>query len=207
MTVMNEISDMIQLGKAETVKELIAIALKQGFTAEKILNDALLWAMEIVSEKFKKNDIFIPEVIIAAKAMNAGTEMLKPYLAESGVEDKGVVVIGTVKGDLHDVGKNLVKIMMQGKGLKVIDLGVNVDAETFVQTAKENHADVIACSALLTSSICEMKNIVSKAKQEKLNAKIIIGGAPATKSYCDQIGADGYSTDATTAAELALSFC
>ena len=207
MSLLNEISQMMQKGKVASVKELIGSALAEGISAKVILEQGLLEAMNIIGEKFKNNEVFVPEVLVAARAMNAGPELLKPYLAEAGVESKGVVVIGTVKGDLHDIGKNLVKMMMEGKGLKVIDLGVNVAPEVFVSSAKENNADIIACSALLTTTMGEMKNVVSLVREENLNAKVIIGGAPVTQNYCDSIGADGFAPDAATAAELALSLC
>ncbi|HBL85002.1 MAG: 5-methyltetrahydrofolate--homocysteine methyltransferase [Clostridiales bacterium GWF2_38_85] len=207
MSILNEISEMMQRGRVAMVKELIGKALEEGISAKSILQDALLPGMDIIGEKFKNNQVYVPEVLIAARAMNAGAEILKPYLIEEGVKDKGTVVIGTVKGDLHDIGKNLVKMMMEGKGLKVVDLGVDVSADRFVEAARENNANVIACSALLTTTMGEMKNVVQKVKENKLNLKVIIGGAPITKSYCDSIGADGFSSDAATAAELAMSFC
>ena len=207
MSILNEISEMMQRGRVAMVKELIAKALDEGITAKSILQDSLLPGMDIVGEKFKNNQVYVPEVLIAARAMNAGAEMLKPHLIEEGVKDKGTVVIGTVKGDLHDIGKNLVKMMMEGKGLRVVDLGVDVSADKFVEAAKENNADVIACSALLTTTMGEMKNVVLKVKEANLKTKVIVGGAPITKSYCDSIGADGFSQDAATAAELAMSFC
>ena len=207
ISLLNEINKMMQLGRAAAVKELVAKALEEGISAKNVLEDALLPGMDIIGEKFKNNQIYVPEVLIAARAMNAGAQMLKPYLTEEGVEEKGTVIIGTVKGDLHDIGKNLVKLMMEGKGLKVIDLGVDVSADKFVVAAAENDADVIACSALLTTTMNEMKNIVIKVKEANLKTKVIIGGAPVTQSFCETIGADGYSSDAATAAELAMSYC
>lgn len=207
MSILNEISEAMQRGRAASVKELVTKALSEGISAKSILEDALLPGMDIIGVKFKNNQIYVPEVLIAARAMNAGSELLKPYLTEEGVEEKGTVIIGTVKGDLHDIGKNLVRMMMEGKGLKVIDLGVDVSADKFVTAASENDADVIACSALLTTTMNEMKNIVIKAKEVNLRAKVIVGGAPVTESFRESIGADGYSQDAATAAELALSFC
>ncbi|HPE95443.1 MAG TPA: corrinoid protein [Bacillota bacterium] len=207
MNILDEISDMMQKGKVAPVKELITQALEQGISAKDILEKGLLSGMDIIGDKFKNNVIYVPEVLIAARAMNAGALLLKPYLADAGVEEKGVVVIGTVKGDLHDIGKNLVKMMMEGKGLKVVDLGVSVAPETFVAAAKENNADVIACSALLTTTMNEMKNVVELAKKEGVAAKVIVGGAPLTQSFADSIGADGYTSNASSAADLALSFC
>lgn len=207
MSVLNEISEMMQRGKVAAVKELIAKALEEGVSAASILQDALLPGMDVVGEKFKNNQIYVPEVLIAARAMNAGAAMLKPYLAEEGVTERGTVVIGTVKGDLHDIGKNLVGMMMEGIGLRVIDLGTDVPADRFVEAAKENDADIIACSALLTTTMGEMKSVVEKTKAAGLKARVIIGGAPITQNFCDSIGADGYTADAASAAELALSLC
>ena len=165
--------------------------------------------MSIVGEKFKKNEVFVPEVLVAARAMNAGVEILRPYLVASGVTTKGKAVIGTVKGDLHDIGKNLVKMMLEGKGLEVIDLGVDVSAETFVAKAIEYKAQVICCSALLTTTMGEMKNVVDKAIEEGIRdqVKIMIGGAPITQAFCDSIGADYYTCDAASAADVALQIC
>ncbi len=207
MSVLSEISEMMQRGKVAAVKELIAKALEEGVSAASILQDALLPGMDVVGEKFKNNQIYVPEVLIAARAMNAGAAMLKPYLSEEGVTERGTVVIGTVKGDLHDIGKNLVGMMMEGKGLRVIDLGTDVPADRFVEAAKENDADIIACSALLTTTMGEMKSVVEKTKAAGLKARVIIGGAPITQNFCDSIGADGYTADAASAAELALSLC
>ena len=147
--------------------------------------------------------------MIAARAMNAGVEILKPHLVSEGIESKGTVVLGTVKGDLHDIGKNLVKLMLEGKGLNVIDLGVDVAPETFVEKAKEVDAQIICCSALLTTTMGEMKNVVEKAKEEGIrdNVKIMVGGAPVTKQFCESIGADVYTLDAASAADAALEIC
>ena len=150
MEILNDISTLLQQGRAPKVKEKVQEALDQGISAKDILEEGLLSGMSVIGEKFKNNEVYVPEVLIAARAMNAGVALLKPYLVDAGVEAKGTVVIGTVKGDLHDIGKNLVKMMMEGKGLNVVDLGVDVSAEQFVSAAKENNADIIACSALLT---------------------------------------------------------
>lgn len=149
MNITSEISALLQQGRAPKVKELVLQAIEEGLSPKEILEEGLLAGMSIVGEKFKNNEVFVPEVLIAARAMNTGTEVLKPYLAEAGVENKGTAVIGTVKGDLHDIGKNLVKMMLEGKGIKVIDLGVDVAADTFVQQAIENDAQVICCLAFL----------------------------------------------------------
>lgn len=209
MSILEEISTLLQQGRAPKVKELVMQALEEGVSPKEILENGLLDGMSIVGEKFKNNEVFVPEVLIAARAMNAGTEVLKPHLAKAGVETKGTAVIGTVKGDLHDIGKNLVKMMLEGKGLKVIDLGVDVSADTFVQQAIENDAQIICCSALLTTTMGEMKSVVEAVKtagiQDKV--KVMIGGAPVTQNFCDSIGADCYTADAASAADAALELC
>lgn len=204
---LKDISTLLQQGRAPKVKEKVQEALDQGVSAKDILEKGLLDGMSVIGEKFKNNEVYVPEVLIAARAMNAGVALLKPYLVDAGVEAKGTVVIGTVKGDLHDIGKNLVKMMMEGKGLNVIDLGVDVSAEKFVEAAKENNADIIACSALLTTTMTEMKNVVDAVKAENLDVKVMVGGAPVTQSFCDSIGANSYTADAASAADAALAFC
>ncbi len=205
--ILKEISTLLQQGRAPKVKEKVQEALDQGISAQDILENGLLDGMGIIGEKFKNNQVYVPEVLIAARAMNMGAEVLKPILVEKGIESKGTVVLGTVKGDQHDIGKNLVRMMMEGKGLQVVDLGVNVPAEKFVEAAKASNADVIACSALLTTTMIEMKNVVEAVRAENLDVKIMVGGAPVTQDFCDSIGATAYSADATSAAETALSFC
>lgn len=209
MSILADISSFLQQGRAPKVKELVAQAIEEGIPAKDILEQGLLDGMSIVGEKFKNNEVFVPEVLIAARAMNMGTQILRPYLVEAGVEEKGTVVIGTVKGDLHDIGKNLVKMMMEGKGLKIVDLGVDVSAEQYVAAAKENNANIIACSALLTTTMNEMKAVVELAEQEGIRdkVKIMVGGAPITQHFCDSIGADCYTPDAASAADCALEYC
>ena len=207
MEILNDISTLLQQGRAPKVKEKVQEALDQGISAKDILEEGLLSGMSVIGEKFKNNEVYVPEVLIAARAMNAGVALLKPYLVDAGVEAKGTVVIGTVKGDLHDIGKNLVKMMMEGKGLDVVDLGVDVSAEQFVSAAKENNADIIACSALLTTTMTEMKNVVDAVKAESLDVKVMVGGAPVTQNFCDSIGANSYTPDAASAADAALAFC
>ncbi|MEF9968557.1 MAG: cobalamin-dependent protein, partial [Longicatena sp.] len=168
---------------------------------------ALLSAMGVVGDKFKNNLVFVPEVLIAARAMNKGIEILKPYLSDENNEPKGKIILGTVKGDLHDIGKNLVKIMMEGKGIEVIDLGVDVPSERFVEAAKEYNVKLICCSALLTTTMGEMKNVVNLVNADKDlagKAKVMIGGAPVTQAFCDEIGANIFTDDAASAAEVAL---
>ena len=209
MSIFEEISSFLQCGRAPKVKELVQQAIDEGIEPKQILEEGLLSAMSIVGDKFKRNEVFVPEVLVAARAMKAGVEVLRPHLVASGVENKGTVVIGTVKGDLHDIGKNLVKMMLEGKGLEVIDLGVDVAPETFVQKAKEHNAQIICCSALLTTTMVEMKNVVAVAEKEGIrnSVKIMVGGAPVTKEFCESIGADYYAPDAASCAETALSIC
>jgi corrinoid protein of di/trimethylamine methyltransferase len=209
MADLDQISEMMQKGKAKEVKELCQEALDAGISAQTILDDALLAAMNIVGIKFKNNQVFVPEVLIAARAMNAGLEILKSELEAGESEVKGKVVLGTVKGDLHDIGKNLVKIMLEGKGLEVIDLGTDVSPEQYVEAAKSNNANIIAVSALLTTTMTQMENVVKAAEDAGIRDKItiMIGGAPVTQSFCDSIGADIYTPDASTAADKAMEVC
>ena len=207
--ILEEISKFLQQGRAPAVKDAVNKAIEAGIPPQEILDGGLLAGMNVIGEKFKLNQVFIPEVLIAARAMNAGIDLLRPLLASGGMENKGTVVIGTVKGDLHDIGKNLVKMMLEGKGLKVIDLGIDVSAEKYLSAAEEHQAQMIACSALLTTAMNEMKNVVALVKSSPLadRVKVMIGGAPVTQAYCDTIGADRYTPDAATAAEVALQLC
>ena len=209
MAILDEISLQLQEGKAKVVKQLVATAIEEGLSAQDILENGLLRGMGIIGEKFKNNEVFVPEVLVAARAMNMGVEVLKPLLQEEGVKSVGKVIIGTVKGDLHDIGKNLVRLMMEGKGLEVVDLGTDVLPETFVEAAIESDCQVICCSALLTTTMNVMKDVVEAVEKAGLRSKvkIMVGGAPITQSFCDQIGADSYTPDATTAAAQAVKFC
>ena len=206
---LNEISENLQKGKSKIVKELVAQAIEEGCAPADILNEGLLSGMNVVGEKFKNNEVYVPEVLVAARAMNMGISILKPYLAESGVEAKGKVCIGTVQGDLHDIGKNLVKMMMEGKGLEVVDLGVDVPAEKFVQTAIDEGCQVICCSALLTTTMDVMADVVKAAEAAGIRDKvrIMVGGAPVSQDYCTKIGADRYTVDAASAADAAVELC
>ncbi len=206
MAILEEISEFIQKGKAKNIKELVPQAIEQGLSAKEILEEGLLKGMNIIGERFKNNEVFVPEVLVAARAMNTGTALLKPLLIEAGAESKGVAIIGTVKGDLHDIGKNLVKMMMEGKGLDVIDLGVDVPAETFLQNAKEHNAQLVCCSALLTTTMGEIKTTIDLFEEDgyKEKVKFMIGGAPVTQEFCDKIGADSYTPDGATAADEAI---
>ena len=209
MSILNEISENLQKGKAKIVKELVQNALDEGIAPEAILNEGLLSGMNIVGEKFKANEVYVPEVLVAARAMNMGTQILKPHLIASGVTANGRVCIGTVQGDLHDIGKNLVKMMMEGKGLEVVDLGTDVPADAFVQTAIEQNCSVICCSALLTTTMGVMGDVVKAAEAAGVRdkIKIMVGGAPVSEAFCREIGADCYTVDAASAADAAVALC
>ena len=209
MSIINEISENLQTGKVKAVKELVQTAINDGIDPSTILNDGLLSGMNVIGEKFKNNEVYVPEVLVAARAMNAGVQLLKPLLIEEGVQAKGRVCIGTVQGDLHDIGKNLVKMMMEGKGIEVIDLGTDVSPETFVPTAIEKDCQIICCSALLTTTMDVMGEVVKCAEKAGIRdkVKIMVGGAPVTQEFCDKIGADCYTSDAASAADAAVELC
>ena len=209
IAILNEISENLQKGKAKIVAELVQKALDEGVSANDILNEGLLAGMGIIGEKFKNDEVYVPEVLVAARAMNKGAVLLKPHLAAAGVEATGKVVIGTVQGDLHDIGKNLVKMMLEGKGLEVIDLGADVAPETFIQTAIDQNCKVVLLSALLTTTMGVMEDVVKKAEEMGVRdqLKIMIGGAPVSAEFCAKIGADIYTPDAASAADVAVEFC
>ena len=206
---LQQISLKLQAGKARDVKALVQQAIDEGIPAHEILGKGLVAGMNVIGEKFKNNEVFVPEVLVAARAMNMGASLLKPLLAAEGVKATGKVCIGTVKGDLHDIGKNLVKMMLEGKGLEVIDLGTDVAPETFINTARDEHCQLICCSALLTTTMGAMADVVEAAKDAGIRdqVKIMVGGAPVTEAFCKQIGADAYTPDAATAAEVAVQLC
>ncbi|MBR4050948.1 MAG: corrinoid protein [Clostridia bacterium] len=209
MSIYLEISENVRTGKMKMVKELVQSAVDSGLPAEDILNLGLLVGMNEIGERFKNNEVYVPEVLVAARAMNAGVAILKPLLTEGNVQAVGKVCLGTVRGDMHDIGKNLVKMMMEGKGLEVIDLGTDVAPEAFVNTAIEQDCKVICCSALLTTTMDEMAEVVKQAEiagvRERI--KIMIGGAPITEEFCKNIGADVYTSDAASAADAAVELC
>lgn len=207
MSILNEINENLQKGKAKIVCSLVESALAEGVAPKDILQ-SMMDAMAVIGEKFKNNEVFVPEVLISARAMNRGLNLLKPHLTQEDTGIKGRVCIGTVKGDLHDIGKNLVKLMLESKGLEVIDLGVDVAPETFVQTAIDQKCDIICCSALLTTTMSVMAEVVQKATEAGIRdqVKIMVGGAPVDQRFCDQIGADAYTTDAASAADAAKAF-
>ena len=205
MSIIQEISEFLQKGRAKNVKALVEQALAEGVDAKVILNEGLLDGMMIIGGKFKRNEVFVPEVLVAARAMNAGMAILEPKLIEIGNEPIGKAVIGTVKGDLHDIGKNLVVMMYKGAGFEVIDLGVDVEPATFIAKAEEVGADVIGMSALLTTTMQNMKETIDLLNEKGLRDKyiVMIGGAPINDSFAEEIGADFYTADAASAAEVA----
>jgi len=204
MDLYEEISAGVQKGDAAQVKALVEKALAQELPVEKILNKGLIAGMNVIGERFKAMDIFIPEVLVSARAMNMGLEMIKPLLAKAKVKTKGKVVIGTVRGDLHDIGKNIVAMMLRGAGYEVIDLGADVPKEKFLEHVRKEAADVVAMSALLTTTMTYMREVVEELKKAKLKTKVkvIIGGAPISQTYADRIKADGYAPDAALAVDL-----
>lgn len=194
-------------GKMDEVKKLTQEAIEGGESPEVILKQGLIHAMERIGVRFKKGDIYIPEVLIAARAMHAGMAVLKPILSRSNTSMAGKIVIGTVKGDLHDIGKNLVMMMLEGGGFEVVDLGVDVPPENFMRSIDEHHPQVVAMSALLTTTLKEMKNTIDALKQAGLKdrVKTIVGGAPLTERFAREIGADGYASDAASAVDVVKS--
>jgi len=198
------IKENIINGRAEEVERLVKEALDEKFPVEKILNEALIPGMDVVGDNFKNNVFYVPEVLIAARAMNAAMALLEPLLIESGIEPAGRVVIGTVKGDLHDIGKNLVAMMLKGGGFQVYDLNIDVPPEKFIETAREKNCQLICLSALLTTTMPQMENVIKALKDSGLKGrKVLIGGAPVTQSYADEISADGYAPDAASAVDVA----
>jgi 5-methyltetrahydrofolate--homocysteine methyltransferase len=199
------IAESLIEGNAGKAKELVQSAVDEGVDPKKILDEGLISGMEVVGVRFKNCEIYVPEVLVSARAMHGGMEILEPLLAAAGAKARGIFVVGTVKGDLHDIGKNLVAMMLKGGGWKVVDLGVDVDAEKFVQAAIDEDADVIGLSALLTTTMVNMKSVIELAKTKDCRARVVVGGAPLTQSYADEIGAHGYAPDAATATEVVNS--
>lgn len=208
MSILVEISENMQRGKAKNVEELVQQAIDQGISAKDILNNGLLAGMDVVGEKFKKKEVFVPGVLIAARAMNRGIDLIKPLLVTGDMKPVGKACIGTIKGDLHDIGKNLVRLMLESKGLEVIDLGADVAPDTFVQTAIRENCQLICCSAMLTTTMNAMEDVVQAAEAAGIRGKvkIFVGGSPVTQAFCDHIGADVYTEDAASAASAALAF-
>ncbi len=208
MSVLLQINEMLQKGRTKNVEDLVKQALCEGIPAKDILSDGLISAMMAVGQKFKENKIYVPEVLIAARAMNAAVAVLKPELVKQGVEPVGKAIVCTVKGDLHDIGKNLVKMMLEGVGIECIDLGVDVDSSKIIEAVKNTGAKVICLSALLTTTMTAQKDTIEALKEAGLrdSVKVMVGGAPVTQSFADSIGADAYAVDAATAAEIVLTF-
>ncbi|MGL4393227.1 MAG: corrinoid protein [Fusobacteriaceae bacterium] len=205
MEILEEISGLVQKGNAPKVVELVNKCISDGIKAEDVLNNGLLKGMMILGERFKKNEAFVPEVLIAARAMNGGIKLLESELLKAGVKPIAKAVIGTIKGDLHDIGKNLVGMMLKGAGFEVIDLGVNCDADKYINAAEENGAKIIAMSALLTTTMINMKEVVEELKKRGLREKyiVMVGGAPVNETFCREIGADYYEPDATSCSNKA----
>ena len=205
MTIIEEISQAIQTGKMKIIKELVPQAIEQGHSAQEILNDGLLHGMNIIGDRFTRNEAFVPEVLVAARAMNKGIELIKPLLAEEGNQPIGKACIGTVQGDLHDIGKNIVKLMLESKNIEVIDLGVDVAPEKFVETVTNEKCDLVCCSALRTTTMPMMEKVVEALKEAGVRDDVIVmvGGAPVTQEFCQQIGADYYTEDGASAANKA----
>lgn len=208
---MNRFEDMsllLQEGKPRDLAALVQQEVDEGTDANEILTQALIPGMNVVGERFKKNEIFVPEVLITARAMNSALKILKPILANNGIEPVGTAVICTVEGDMHDIGKNLVKMMIEGTGINVIDLGTNCPAEAVVDAVREYKPGVVCLSALLTTTMENQKVVIDALKDAGLrdSVKVMVGGAPVTQEYADEIGADAYTPDAATAAEVARSF-
>ena len=205
---LQEIAQQLQDGKVKVVKELVQQAIDEGIPAEQILNEGLIAGMNVVGEQFRNNEIFVPEVLVSARAMNQGAALLKPLLQAEGVEAIGKIALGTVQGDLHDIGKNLVKMMLEGKGFEVIDLGTDVAPETFVNAVKEQDCQIVCLSALLTTTMGVMEDVIKAIEAAGLRDKvtIMVGGAPINQEFADKIGADAYTSDASEAAEKAYSF-
>jgi len=204
---LEQLSLAVQNGKAKDVAALVEQGLAEGETAQSLLG-GLLDGMGVVGEKFKNNEVFVPEVLIAARALSRGTALLKTQLVEEGVEPIGTAVIGTVQGDQHDIGKNLVKMMLEGSGFAVVDLGVDVSPEAFVEAVKEHKPQILGMSSLLTTTMGSQKDVIEALKAAGLReqVKIMVGGAPVTQAFCDEIGADAYTADAASAADAAKAF-
>lgn len=204
MSFLEALSQAVIEGQEQQVKELTQKALAEGLKPLEIINEGLIKGMNVVGQRFKVGDMFVPEVLMSARAMSAGMDMVKPLLVDGEMTNKGTVVIGTVKGDLHDIGKNLVGMMLESAGYKVVDLGTDTAPEAFVQAAQENNAQVLGLSALLTTTMLAMKQTIEALQVAGLRdkVKVMVGGAPITQEFADEIGADGYAPDAASAVEL-----
>jgi 5-methyltetrahydrofolate--homocysteine methyltransferase len=205
MADLKALADAVINGDQNKALEITKAALEEGTAAKDVLDNGLIAGMDVVGERFKKNEIYIPEVLISARAMKTAMAVLEPELVKAGVEPVGKLLIGTVQGDLHDIGKNLVAMMLKGSGFEVIDLGVDVSPEKFVEQVKAAKAQLIGMSALLTTTMPGMEKTIKAVKDAGIPVKVMIGGAPVTQDYADRIGADGYAPDAASAVDLAKS--
>ena len=205
MVDLKKIAESLIQGNASQIRELVQEAIDDGQDTGMILQEGLIAGMNVIGDRFKMNEIYIPEVLIAARAMKEGMVLLRPLIASEAIKNEGAIVLGTVKGDLHDIGKNLVGMMLEGAGFDVIDLGIDVDPEKFIKATKENNASIVGLSCLLTTTMAAMEDAILSINNSQLNAKvkIMIGGAPITQKYADEIGADGYAPDAARAVDLA----
>ncbi len=204
MELLREIAEKVEYGKHKEVMALVEKGIAENISVSEMLNNGLVAGMNSIGIKFRNNEVFVPDVLMAARAMKTGLAILKPLLLRDKVESKGKIVLGTVKGDLHDIGKNIVCYMLQGAGFDVIDVGINVSKETFIDTAKAEGAQIIALSSLLTTTMDYMKEVMNELRASDLNdkVKVIVGGAPVTQAYANEIGAHGYAADASTAVEI-----
>jgi 5-methyltetrahydrofolate--homocysteine methyltransferase len=202
MSILEQIKEGVIAGNAKNVKEYTDRAVADGLAVTRILNDSLIAGMNIVGARFKINEMYVPEVLMAARAMHTGLAVIKPLIVSAGIKEKGVVAIGTVKGDMHDIGKNLVIMMLEGAGYKVLDLGIDTPTEKFLQAVEEQHPQVIGLSALLTTTMPQMQGTVGKLKEYGNRIKIVVGGAPITAKFAKDIGADGYAADAASAVDM-----
>jgi len=208
MAILDEISEAVQAGNRKAVTALAQQAIDEGVDPKAILDEGLVGAMTIIGDKFSRNEVFVPEMLVAARAMTAGTDLLKPFLVSEGAEPLGHAVIGTVRGDMHDIGKNLVRMMIEGKGIEIVDLGVDVAAEAFVEHIKEHPECQLVClSSLLTTTLPMIPETIEAIKEAGVRdqVKIMVGGAPVTQEFCDEIGGDGYTPDAGSAAACAAA--
>jgi len=203
MADLKALADAIIEGNQSKAEELTKSALEEGMPAKEVLDNGLIAGMDVVGERFKKNEVYIPEVLISARAMKGAMSILEPELTKAGVKPIGKFIIGTAQGDLHDIGKNLVSMMLKGAGFEVVDLGVDVSAEQFVEQAKEKGAQLVGMSALLTTTMPGIEKTLKALKEAALPVKIMVGSAPITQAYADKIGADGYASDAATAVDVA----
>lgn len=204
MKILKEIAVNVENGDSSTVKELTKIAISQKIAAEEILNNGLVKGMDVIGIKFKNNEVFIPEVLIATRAMKAGMDIIRPFLTNERIKPKAKIVMGTIKGDLHDIGKKIVGMMLEREGYEIVDIGIDVPKEKFIKAIKKENPDIIGMSALLTTTMAYMREVIEAVEKAKLkqNVKIIIGGAPITQAFADEIKADGFAPEAVSAVEL-----